>query len=162
MQFYQKSPVYFTKETSKKYFVSTPFNNPSILYYKAFFNFYPHKLLPTKTYNIIFLYQTGYYYQAAPNTFMFSLRNKANLPPFRSELLNKSGFATRQYPTYGPTFGRGDDLYINANRNGNSYTNFGRTFQTPPGYHADQLKTRQLLAGSYYFTPTEVEVYYLH
>ena len=65
----------------------------------------------------------------------------------------------RHYSSYGPTFGRGYDIYIanNANSNTNSYTNFGHSYSVPSGV---QDKTT-ILAGTHYFTPDEVEVFFL-
>ena len=62
----------------------------------------------------------------------------------------------------GPTFGGGRDLFIanNANKNKGSYTNFGYTYRPPSGYGFRSSNTKALLAGSYRFTPDEVEVYY--
>ena len=63
---------------------------------------------------------------------------------------------------YGPTFGGGHDLYIanNANAGTASYTNFGHTYKPPTGYSYNTVKTKNLLAGTYNFTPSDVEVYY--
>ena len=61
--------------------------------------------------------------------------------------------------SYGPTFGVGHDIVIkdNANSNTNSYTNFGDSYSLPSG-----IKDRKtILAGTYTFTPDEVEVFYL-
>ena len=62
---------------------------------------------------------------------------------------------------YGPTFGYGHDIYIanNANSNTFSYTNFGygNYYSVPSGV---QDRTT-ILAGTYKFTPDEVEVFYL-
>jgi hypothetical protein len=60
-------------------------------------------------------------------------------------------------PSYGPSFGSGHDLHISNNANGNqgSYSNFGRSYQPPPG----TAQANYLLAGSYNFTPTEIEVF---
>ena len=60
-------------------------------------------------------------------------------------------------PSYGPSFGEGHDLHISNNANGNqeSYTNFGHSYQPPPG----TAQANSLLAGSYIFTPTEIEAF---
>ena len=62
-------------------------------------------------------------------------------------------------PSYGPTFGGGHDIYIadNANDNGNSYAKFASSYNLPSGVN-DQTT---ILAGSFRFTPDEVEVFYL-
>jgi len=61
--------------------------------------------------------------------------------------------------SYGPIFGAGHDIIIrnNANSNTNSYTNFGYSYSVPSGVR-DKKTT---LAGTYKFTPDEVEVFYL-
>ena len=68
-------------------------------------------------------------------------------------------YAVYRGSSYGPTFGGGHDIYIadNANNNTNSYTNFGSHYSAPSGVQDE----RQILAGSYKFTPDEVEVFYL-
>ena len=65
--------------------------------------------------------------------------------------------AIYRYSGYGPTFGGGHDIYIANNANSNSYTNFGDSFYVPSG--VQDKKT--ILAGTYKFTPDEVEVFYL-
>jgi len=61
--------------------------------------------------------------------------------------------------SYGPSFGGGHDISIknNANSNTNSYTNFGGSYSVPSGVQGQYT----ILAGSRYFTPDEVEVFYL-
>ena len=58
----------------------------------------------------------------------------------------------------GPAFGGGHDIHIanNANSNTNSYTYFGTHYSVPSG--VQDKKT--VLAGTYKFTPDEVEVFY--
>ena len=60
-------------------------------------------------------------------------------------------------PSYGPTFGGGHDLHIINNANGNqeSYSNCSYSYQAPPG----TAQANSLLAGSYNFTPTEIEAF---
>ena len=63
--------------------------------------------------------------------------------------------------SYGPTFGHGWDIHIadNANTITNSYSDFGEynDYFVPSGVQ-DQ---NTILAGTNYFTPDEVEVFYL-
>jgi hypothetical protein len=63
----------------------------------------------------------------------------------------------------GQVFGK-DDLVLanNAGSNTRSYTRFGYTYQAPPGYSSDQPNTDSLLAGSFFFTPSEIETLYLN
>ena len=97
------------------------------------------------------------------NAFLFSLKNKDNLKPFKSPVIYQdSDYALFDRSGHGPSFGGGRDLEISYNANSNnSYTNFGSTYQLPPGYTFNAANTNALLAGTYYFTPSEVEVFYL-
>ena len=90
---------------------------------------------------------------------MFSLRNNDDLPPFKAPLKDEnSGNAIYRNNWVGPTFGH--DLYIvnHAVSNQVSYTNFGDTYQPPSG----PTNTESLLAGTYSFIPSEIEVLYLN
>ena len=98
-------------------------------------------------------------YGYSTNTFIFSLINKEGLAPFKS-MGKRPKHAIYRNRGYGPTFGGGHDISIsnNANSNTGSYTNFHNTnYQI-----SSRLKNRlTILAGSYEFTPDEVEVFYL-
>ena len=74
-------------------------------------------------------------------------------------MVTRPSNAIRQYSSYGPTFGGGLDIHIayNANSNTNSYTYFGHSYSVPSGVQ-DRLT---ILAGTYKFTPDDVEVFYL-
>ena len=98
-------------------------------------------------------------YTSAPGSFMFSLRNNDDLPPFKAPLKDEnSGNAIYRNNSVGPKFGH--DLYIadHAGSNQVSYTNFGDTYQPPSG----PTNTESLLAGTYSFIPSEIEVLYLN
>ena len=102
-------------------------------------------------------------YASAPGSFMYSLRNNDGIASFKSTLKDENDWwAIYRYSSYGPTFS--DDLYIanHAGSNINSYTSFGLSYNLPPGYTYSQTNTNSLLAGSSYFTPSEVEVLYLN
>ena len=63
----------------------------------------------------------------------------------------------------GPSFGDAHDLHIhnNAASNGNSYTYCGDNYPLPPGYSASGHSCPFYAGGSsFYFTPTDVEVFY--
>ncbi len=70
-----------------------------------------------------------------------------------------SKYAIYRGSSYGPFFGVGHDISIenNANSNTNSQTNFGHSYSVPSGVQ----DKRTILAGTYNFTPDEVEVFYL-
>jgi len=97
-------------------------------------------------------------YSVTSNAFIFSLRNKEGLGPFKS-MVRKPTYAIYRSSGYGPTFGYGHDIYIadNANSNTNSYTNFGNSYSVPSGVQDSTI----ILAGTYNFTPDEMEVFYL-
>ena len=100
-------------------------------------------------------------YTATSSAFIFSLRNKEGLGPFKSMVTNHAliTHAIFRGSRYGPVFGGGNDIFIdaNANSNRNSITNFGHSYSVPSG--VQDKKT--ILAGTYSFTPDEVEVFYL-
>jgi hypothetical protein len=96
----------------------------------------------------------------APGSFIFSLRNKENLAPFKAPLEHEnSGGAIYTYHTFGPILGGGHDLliYNNAASNTGSYTNFNHSYQAPSGVS----DARTILAGIQYFQPSEIEVFYI-
>ncbi len=96
----------------------------------------------------------------APGSFIFSLRNKENIRPFKAPLKNQfDGAAINSWPGFGPVFGQGFDIGIsdNAASNTRSYANFGHTYQLPSG--VSERKT--ILAGTIKFTPSQVEVFYI-
>ena len=74
-------------------------------------------------------------------------------------MVTKPKYAIYRYSGFGPTFGAGFDIYIanNANSNTNSYTNFGVSFSVP----SEVQDKHTILAGTYKFTPDEVEVFFL-
>ena len=91
----------------------------------------------------------------APGSFLCSFLNNDNLPPFKSPL--KDGMA--EYAIWrsndrGPIFGAGYDMRVPDD----SYSQFGRTYQLPPGYTYASPEAQSLLAGSFRFSPSEVEV----
>ncbi|XP_020615286.1 uncharacterized protein LOC110053406 [Orbicella faveolata] len=92
------------------------------------------------------------------NAFIFSLRNKEGLGPFKS-MVTKPSYAIVKMPNFGPTFGDGYDILIvdNANSNIKSYTDFGNSYSVPSGVQDNKT----ILAGTMHFTPDEMEVFYL-
>ena len=104
---------------------------------------------------------TGYTcFVSDPNAFIFSLVNLDN-KPFKAKCIN-SQRAAKIYSSnyghyYGPCFGD-EDIFIssNSNQNSSSYSNIGTTYRNNA---IDQSKYPTILAGSYNFTTTEIEVY---
>ena len=96
---------------------------------------------------------------------MFSLKNKDNLQPFKSHFLNV-GAAAVSNPLYGALFGSGStgsghDLFISANpRISQCYADLGHAYKLPAGYIKSTDKARSLLAGTFKFSPSEIEVFY--
>ena len=91
---------------------------------------------------------------------MFSLRNKEMRPPFKALPTDQTvTYAIYVENSYGPTFGSGHDFHIsdNAGSNSNSYAGFNNQYPAPSGVS----DTSTILAGSYNFQPSEVEVFYI-
>ena len=99
---------------------------------------------------------------------MFSLRNKDNLPAFKSSILevNKATSPTCSCASYGAVFGggvkaTGVDLFISVHPpTEKCYANLGHAYKLPEGYEKGTDKAGALLAGSSGFTPSEIEVFY--
>ena len=104
----------------------------------------------------------GNTYKKGDGSFIFSFVNRDHLAPFKSIIYKNSNNAIYTNNAYGPTFGNGHDLYIanNAYAVTASYTMFGATYKPPTGYSYNTARTKALLAGSYNFSPTNVEVYF--
>ncbi|XP_028392065.1 uncharacterized protein LOC114516714 [Dendronephthya gigantea] len=101
-------------------------------------------------------------YKRSNSSFLFSLKNKENMRPFKYPIKDgQNDKAIRCSLLWGAAFG-GSDLVIgsNANRNQNSFSNLGYTYQPPPGYEPGAPQTKALLAGSIDFTPSEIEVFH--
>lgn len=113
----------------------------------------------------LFIILSGSGYKESTNSFLFSLRNNDDLSPFKAPIFQHYKNATWHNPNYGPSFGYGFigcDLYLSNNPHisSQSYTNFGYIYKPPEGYAYKEDKTYALLAGDYYFRPTEMEVFF--
>ena len=78
------------------------------------------------------------------------------LAPFKS-MVKRGSQAICMGISYGPTFGGGHGICVanNAAHIAHSYTNFGHSFLAP-----SEVKEKvTVLAGTYHFTPNEVEVF---
>jgi hypothetical protein len=122
--------------------------------------------VPTLNINLIKYVKTFYVitgssqYKQAPGSFVFSLRNKENLPPFKAPLKDQNTqYAIYIQNDYGPSFGAGHDIHISndASSNTGSYTGFNSYYQAPSGVSS----TSTILAGTYQFQPSEVEVFHI-
>ena len=90
--------------------------------------------------------------------FIFSLVNKEGLEPFKSMVKSPSN-AIYTSSSYGPGFGSNDiRIYSYAKSSTNSYTNFGSSYSVPSGVR----NSASILAGTYNFSPDEVEVFNLY
>ena len=108
----------------------------------------------------MFISFSGQGWKQSDVSFLFSLKNKDNVPPFKAPVYKNHQRAIYSCPSYGPNFG--GDLHIsnNSHTNRQSGTNFGNIYQPPGGYVYDTPQTQSLLAGSYKFTPAEIEVFF--
>ena len=92
--------------------------------------------------------------------FVFSLVNKRGRAPvtlFQTGKYSRHRLSIYDNPWFGPTFGGGRDLSITKR---GSYSNLGHTYGPPRGYSYRSTSARTFLAGSYRFTPDEVETFY--
>ena len=105
-------------------------------------------------------------YQYDSKAFLFSLVNKPGWAPFKLPQTGK--YSSRRShsiycdSSYEPTFGGGHDIHIDnyASSNSNSYSNLGYTYSPPSGYSVGSTFAQTFLAGTFYFTPDEVETFY--
>jgi len=100
-------------------------------------------------------------------SFIFSLVNKPGWAPLKLSPPGEQGSGSLSYAiyscsSYGPTFGYGWDTYIadQAASNTVSYANLGYTYSAPSGQSYGSTFTTTFLAGTKYFKPDEVEVFY--
>ena len=97
-------------------------------------------------------------YAETPNAFIFSLNNFETLAPFVSKMnTDKTRKAIDRNSYYGPKFGADLVIYLDAVNKENSEARLGSRYSLPPGVHYP----RTVLAGTKYFSPDEVEVFYL-
>ena len=100
------------------------------------------------------------YYSAASKAFIFSLYNINGYAPIKlTQYDDHSQYVMFHCSTYGPTFGDHDILISNYSLyNKNSRTDCGHAYTAPPGYL--RRSSCPFFAGSYKFSPTDVEVFY--
>ena len=82
--------------------------------------------------------------------------------PQTGKYSSRRAYSIHCYSSYGPTFGGGGDIYISnyASSNSHSYSDLGYTYSPPSGYSYGSTFAQTFLAGSYLFTPDEVETFY--
>ena len=88
--------------------------------------------------------------------FIFSISNKEELDPFVSEVRSPVG-AIDRWSGSGPVFGIDIIIFNNANSNSLSYAGLGGAYPAPAAVQDKYT----ILAGTYRFSPDEVEVFYL-
>ena len=95
---------------------------------------------------------------ATSEAFIFSLNNNEGLEPFVSKMkIGYSGKAIYRGSYYGPHFAYYVYVANNANSKGTSKACLTNRYSVPPA-----VKNRNtVLAGTTYFSPDEVEVFYL-
>ena len=99
-------------------------------------------------------------YAETPNSFIFSLNNFETLAPFVSNVkTGKEIRAIYRHSYYGPKFSDDLVIYLDAIKKKDSKARLGSRYSVPPGVH-DPL-TVLPVAGTQYFSPDEVEVFYL-
>ena len=97
-------------------------------------------------------------YAETPNAFIFSLNNFETLAPFVSKVkTGKERRAIFRHSYYGPKFSDDLVIYLDDVKIKDSKARLGSRYSVPPGVH-DPLT---VLAGTQYFSPNEVEVFYL-
>ncbi|XP_068704295.1 sperm receptor for egg jelly-like [Montipora foliosa] len=105
------------------------------------------------------------YYRYDATAFLFSLRNKpgwapTKLPQTGPHSSNRESIYDCN--TYGPTFGAGHAIFISnlASSGTSSCSDIGWTYSPPAGHAYQSTFAQTFLAGTRYFRPTEVEVFY--
>ena len=104
-------------------------------------------------------------YQYDSKAFLFSLVNKPGWAPVKlpqTGTYSSRAQSIRFETSFGPTFGGGYDIRISssASSNSNSYSDLSWTYSAPSGYSYGSNFARTFLAGTYHFTPDEVETFY--
>ena len=95
-------------------------------------------------------------YGVTRKAFIFSISNKEELDPFVSEVWRPDRAIGRR-SGYGQVFGLGIYIANNSNNNSRSYAGLGWDYPAP----AAVQDPNTILAGTDWFSPDEVEVFYL-
>ena len=116
--------------------------------------------------HLYFLVGSGSRYWYDSNAFLFSLVNKPGWAPVKlpqtGKYSSRRKHSIEDNPSYGPTSGGGHDIHISnyASSNRNSYTNLGSEYSPTSGYSYGSTFAQTFLAGTYTFTPDEIETFY--
>ena len=99
-------------------------------------------------------------YGATSEAFIFSLSNSESLAPFVSKVKQgKAGKAIERHSYYGPKFGQDLVIHVEATRKQFSEASLGYFYSVPASV---KDKGSTILTGKHvYFSPDEVEVFYL-
>lgn len=112
--------------------------------------------------NLLFSIAGSCSYVSSSKSFIYSLYNINGYAPVKLQIKSgRTSYAIYGCSNDGPSFGNGHDIHIsnNAASNRNSYTYCGYAYPLPPGY-SSSYSSCTFYAGSYKFTPTDVEVFY--
>ena len=111
-------------------------------------------------------YLPGYCsYGSSSKAFIYSLTNNngpghAVYNPVKLRVKSDRYNAVVRCDSYGPIFGTGDiGISNNSASNTDSHTNCGWSYPLPPGYSLSGSNCK-FYAGSFSFTPTDIEVFY--
>ena len=110
---------------------------------------------------ILVLLESSGSYGATSEAFIFSLNNSEGLAPFVSKVKQgKVGKAIESHSYYGPKFGDDLVIHVEAGRKGSSKAILDAYYPVPDSVRD---KGSTILTGKHrgYFSPDEVEVFYL-
>ena len=97
-------------------------------------------------------------WSATSEAFIFSLNNKEGLAPFVSQVEKGiTDWAIYRNSQFGPYFGIDVIITDNADSNSFSEAGLGYFYSAPPAVQDSDT----VLAGTWFFSPDEVEVFYL-
>ena len=98
-------------------------------------------------------------WSATSEAFIFSLNNNEGLTPFVSQVKKgTTDWAIYRNSQFGPYFGIDVIIRDNADSNNLSEASLGYYYSAPSAVHDSDT----VLAGTWFFSPDEVEVFYLH
>ena len=100
-------------------------------------------------------------YASSNKSFIYSLYNINGYAPVKRQIKSaRERYAIYRCYAFGPNFGLYHDIQISNNAASNklSFTYCGDTYRLSPGYSSFGLCS--FYAGSSYFSPTDVEVFY--